>query len=299
MTDRERQSILEELTPPFDIHEPATIAVPLVFSSPHSGRTYPSALIEQSRLSPASLRKSEDAFVDELMTPVTGLGAPLIAARFPRVYLDVNREPYELDPELFRDSVPTFANTRSARVAGGLGTIARIVADSEEIYRRPLAISAAFERIDRLYRPYHDALAALVERARQRFGLAVLVDCHSMPSVNGGPAGSRPDFVIGDRFGTACDPLIAQALRRSLVGLGYEVAMNRPYAGGYITEHYGQPGRGVHAIQIEINRALYMHEPSVTPAEGFATIRRHLELSVASLIAALPILAAPRAAAAE
>ena len=192
---------------------------------------------------PHTLRKSEDCYVDELFEPVVGLGAPLIAARFPRAYLDVNREPYELDPELFTGRVPEFANTQSARVVGGLGTIARIVADTEEIYRERLPIGAAFERIERLYRPFHAALADLLEATRKRFGIAILIDCHSMPSASMGQVpGGRPHFVLGDRFGASCDAKLTRFMRDILQGAGYEVQLNRPYAGGFITEYYGNPG---------------------------------------------------------
>jgi N-formylglutamate amidohydrolase len=182
MSESERASILAELSPAFTLYQPDEPLTPVVFCSPHSGRIYPKAFLEASRLDPMTLRKSEDCFVDELFEPVVGLGAPLIAARFPRAYLDVNREPYELDPELFEGRLPSFANTQSARVVGGLGTIARVVADTEEIYRERLSIGAAFERIERLYAPFHGALAELLEATRRRFGIAVLIDCHSMPS---------------------------------------------------------------------------------------------------------------------
>ena len=198
MPDSEGASILAELTPPYTLHKPAEQLTPVVFCSPHSGRIYPKAFLEASRLDPHTLRKSEDCYVDELFEPVVALGAPLIAARFPRAYLDVNREPYELDPELFQGRLPAFANTQSARVVGGLGTIARIVADTEEIYRERLSIGAAFQRIEKLYRPFHGALADLLESTRKRFGMAVLIDCHSMPSASmGQPPGGRPAFCPG------------------------------------------------------------------------------------------------------
>ena len=194
----ERASILAELTPPFTLLRPEEQLTPVVFCSPHSGRIYPKAFLEASRLDPHTLRKSEDCYVDELFEPVVALGAPLIAARFPRAYLDVNREPYELDPELFNGRLPDFANTQSARVIGGLGTIARVVADTEEIYRERLPIGAAFERIERLYRPFHEALAGLLEETRKRFGMAILIDCHSMPSASmGQPPGGPPAFRAG------------------------------------------------------------------------------------------------------
>ena len=236
--------------------------------------------------------------MDELFEPVVALGAPLIAARFPRAYLDVNREPYELDPELFQGRLPAFANTQSARVVGGLGTIARIVADTEEIYRERLPIGAAFERIERLYRPFHAALAELLEATRKRFGMAMLIDCHSMPSASmGQPAGGRPHFVLGDRFGASCDAKLTRFIRDVLQRAGFEVQVNRPYAGGFITEHYGSPSRGVHALQLEINRALYLDEATLTKSTDFAKLVRTLAEMAARVFDALPVLFERRAAA--
>jgi N-formylglutamate amidohydrolase len=294
----ERASILADLTPPFSLLRPEEQAAPVVFCSPHSGRVYPKAFLEASRLDAQTLRKSEDCFVDELFAPVVRLGAPLIAARFPRAYLDVNREPYELDPELFTGRLPDFANTQSARVVGGLGTIARIVADTEEIYRERLPIGIAFERIERLYRPFHAALADLLEGTRKRFGIAVLVDCHSMPSTSmGQPQGGRPHFVLGDRFGASCDARLTRFIRDILQGAGYDVQVNRPYAGGFITEHYGNPGHGVQSLQLEINRALYLDEATLAKNKDFPKLVRTLSDMSQKVFAALPLLLERRAAA--
>jgi N-formylglutamate amidohydrolase len=294
----ERASILADLTPPYSLLRPEEQTAPVVLCSPHSGRVYPKAFLEASRLDAHTLRKSEDCFVDELFAPVVRLGAPLIAARFPRAYLDVNREPYELDPELFTGRLPDFANTQSARVVGGLGTIARIVADTEEIYRERLPIGVAFERIERLYRPFHSALAELLETTRKRFGLAVLVDCHSMPSASMGQApGGRPHFVLGDRFGASCDARLTRFIRDVLQGAGYDVQVNRPYAGGFITEHYGNPGHGVQSLQLEINRALYLDEATLTKNKDFPKLVRTLSDMASKVFAALPLLLERRAAA--
>jgi N-formylglutamate amidohydrolase len=300
MPDSEGASILAELTPPYTLHKPPEQLTPVVFCSPHSGRIYPKAFLEASRLDPHTLRKSEDCYVDELFEPVVMLGAPLIAARFPRAYLDVNREPYELDPELFQGRLPAFANTQSARVVGGLGTIARIVADTEEIYRERLPIGAAFQRIEKLYRPFHGALADLLESTRKRFGMAVLIDCHSMPSAYmGQPPGGRPHFVLGDRFGASCDAKLTRFIRDVLQRAGYDVQINRPYAGGFITEHYGSPGRCVHALQLEINRALYLDEATLSRSKGFPKLVRVLSEMAAQVFDTLPVLLERRAAAAE
>lgn len=295
---RERASIEADLTPPFVVTEPVDQSAPFVFCSPHSGNRYPSVLLERSRLDGHTLRKSEDCFVDELFGTVAALGAPLIAARFPRAYLDVNREPYELDPELFGEPLPEFANTQTMRVVGGLGTVARIVADGEEIYKQPLPLAAAVERIERLYKPFHARLGQLLERTRRRFGAAVLVDCHSMPSASmSQPGGVRPDFVIGDRFGASCDGKVTRLFREAIAQLGYQVQLNRPYAGGFITEYYGQPFKGVHALQIEVNRGLYLNENRLTRTANFARLQHHLAQITARVFAELPPLIAPRAAA--
>ena len=229
---------------------------------------------------------------------VAGLGAPLLYAHFPRAYLDVNREPYELDPALIRDGLPHYANTQSVRVVGGLGTIARIVSESDEIYREPLSLFAALERINRLYTPYHATLRSLLAEAKQAFGLAVLIDCHSMPSHPMTDAGGgRPDFVLGDRYGTSCSGELTHAAAQQLKAQGYAVALNKPYAGGYITEHYGRPHAGQHVLQVEINRALYMNETSFDKAPGFERLQQDLERMVRGVMACIPSLAVPRAAA--
>ncbi|HEX2840295.1 N-formylglutamate amidohydrolase [Hyphomicrobium sp.] len=298
MTAPNFSPISAELEPPFTILAPQAQSAPFVLCSPHSGRIYPRAFLDQSRLDPMTLRKSEDCFVDELFLGAAELGVPLISARFPRAYLDVNREPYELDPELFADPLPDYANSQSVRVVGGLGTIARIVADGEEIYRSRIAVNEALERIDQLYFPFHEALQGLIAQTKAQFGYAILIDCHSMPSAQmTQSSGPRPDFVLGDRFGAACDPKLTRYLRDTLVAEGYDVQLNRPYAGGYITEHYGRPYRGVQAVQIEINRALYLDEARLTPTRGFGPLKHDLTRIAGMLFASLPALLEQRAAA--
>lgn len=300
MTRSETALIASELLPPFTVERPEELKLPFVFNSPHSGRVYPKALLEASRLDPMTLRKSEDSFVEELFRPVVAMGAPLMHAHFPRAYLDLNREPYELDPALIVESLPGYANIHSLRVVGGLGTIARVVTETEEIYRERLPLSAVLERIDRLYKPYHADLRRLVETARARFGVAVLIDCHSMPSnPNGDHFGHRADFVLGDRFGSSCSGELTRFAARLLKRMGYAVAINKPYAGGYITEHYGRPSQGLHAIQIEINRALYMDEGAFARSAGFSELRHTLERLIAGWIECLPTLHKTSRAAAE
>lgn len=271
------------------VQAPSPQTVPLVFASPHSGRDYPADFVAASRLDPLALRRSEDSFVDELFAAAPVHGAPLIAACFPRAYCDPNREPYELDPEMFADPLPAFANTRSPRVAAGLGTIPKVVATGTEIYRTKLPVAEAEWRVATCYRPYHSRLRALVDATRHLFGWSLLVDCHSMPSV-GGPldrdAGTaRVDVVLGDCFGAACAPIVTHTVEESFLRLGYRVVRNAPYAGGYTTRHYGQPSTGSHALQIELNRALYMDERAHARSPGFAPLAADLGQVIADLAA--------------
>ena len=279
MSSRPMNVASDELDPPFEILEPAEWRGPVAFNSPHSGSIYPRAFLAATRLDLAVLRRSEDCFVDELLVGVVPRGNPLMRAHFPRCFVDVNREPYELDPRMFDGKLPPFANTRSMRVAGGLGTLARVVADAQEIYDQRLPVEEALQRIEWLYKPYHRALRKLITQVHRDFGTAVLVDCHSMPSA-AGPRDDRPraDVVIGDRYGTSCVPIIADTIEEALRELGYTVSRNKPYAGGFITEHYGNPAAGLHTIQLEINRALYMDERKYDRTAGFKELATDLEI---------------------
>jgi len=272
-----------ELGSPFEVVEPGEIETPIVLDSPHSGSRYPRKFLEASRLDPMTLRRSEDCFVDELVAPCVSIGSPLLRARFPRAYLDVNREPYELDPQMFEGRLPDFANTRSLRVAAGLGAIPRVVGDAQPIYRGPIPVAEGLARIAALHRPYHARLAALVERARERFGFAILLDCHSMPSssVDGGGC----DIVLGDRFGSSAAGWVLDTLEQTLRASGLGVRRNKPYAGGYITERHGAPTQGRHAVQIEINRALYMDERRIVKLEKAEDLAKAL-LNMARALAA-------------
>jgi N-formylglutamate amidohydrolase len=272
-----------DIQPPFQAIEPPRLAAPLVFDSPHSGSRYPRAFLAASRLDPLTLRRSEDAFVDELFLPCVALGAPLLRARFPRAFLDLNREPFELDPRMFDGPLPDYANTRSLRVAAGLGTIPRVVGDAQPIYRERVAVADALARVAALHRPYHQRLAGLIERARARFGVAILIDCHSMPSTLA-EAGAV-DIVLGDRFGASAASWVVEALESALLASGYRVRRNKPYAGGYITEHYGLPAAGRHAVQIEVNRALYMDEARMMKLDRAAGLAESLKAAAAALAA--------------
>lgn len=254
----------------FDVIAPAGPRLPIVLNSPHSGRDYPADFLAASRLDERAIRRSEDFFVDELFAAAAALGAPMLRANFPRAWLDVNREPYELDPKMFSGNLPAYANVRSVRVAGGLGTIARIVSETEEIYAAPLRVDEALARIEAAYKPYHRALRGLIIDTLATHGFAVLVDCHSMPSaVRAQGSRSRPDIVLGDRYGTSCAGEITDMAAEFLTRLGYVVSRNKPYAGGFIAEHYGQPSRGLHALQLEVNRGLYMNEQTLARTAGF------------------------------
>ena len=267
-----------EFAPPFEIIEPAAYTGPVLFNSPHSGSTYPRAFLETSRLDVSTLRRSEDSFVDVLVAGVVRRGYPLMRAHFPRCFVDVNREPYELDPRMFEGRLPSFANTRSMRVAGGLGTVARVVGDALEIYNQRIPVDDALQRIESLYKPYHRALRRLFTKLHRDFGAAMLIDCHSMPSSAGHrDERPRPEFVLGDRYGTSCVGVVAETVESTLRSLGYTVSRNKPYAGGFITEHYGNPSAGLHAIQLEINRGLYMDERKYERINGFDRLAADLE----------------------
>ncbi len=277
----------------YSILRPAEQTLPLVVSSPHSGHDYRPEFLAVSRLDALALRRSEDSFVDELFAAAPSRGAPLLRALFPRAYVDPNREAFELDPAMFEDSLPAYANTKSPRVRGGLGTIARVVANGAEIHRHKLRVAEALERIRNFYRPYHAALARLIHETRERFGNAVLIDCHSMPSIGGptdrDPGAPRVDMVLGDRHGTSCHPQITATVERVLQAMGYVVRRNAPYAGGFITRHYGKPRSGVHALQIEINRGLYMDEQRITRGPGLAAVAEHMGQLVDALAEVDPI----------
>ena len=273
--------------PPIMLARPSEQTLPIIFASPHSGRDYPATFLALARLDAHSLRRSEDSFVDELFAAAPGHGAPLLAAAFPRAYCDANREPWELDPGMFFDALPPWANTTSARVGAGLGTIARVVASGEAIYRGKLSFAEAESRVRRCWQPFHDALAELIAETRERFGICLLIDCHSMPSPgsSGRPGVRAADFVLGDAHGTACAPGIARVAEGLLAGLGYAVRRNDPYAGGYITRHYGRPREGVHALQIEIGRDLYMDESRIERLPGFARVQADISHFIGGLAA--------------
>ncbi len=259
---------------------PKQQTTPVVFLSPHSGRVYPSDFLMQSRLDPLALRSSEDAYVDELFSGVSALGAPLLQANFPRVYLDANREPLELDPTMFNDALPKEALTNSPRVQAGIGTIARVVNNNQKIYKYLLPYSEAEKRLKTCYVPYHKAVKKLIDQTMDTFGTCLLIDCHSMPSpktiAKSSAFSKQAEIVLGDRWGASCESATVAIAERTMLSLGYSVRTNTPYAGGFTTQHYGQPSSGVQALQVEIDRSLYMDERSLSKLPVFDSVRERL-----------------------
>lgn len=270
--------------PAFETIKPRRLTAPLVFNSAHSGRDYPERFLQMTRLDNLSIRQSEDAYVDDLFARAPHLGAPLLRAHFPRAYLDINREPWELDPNMFHEPLSERCNTTSPRVAAGLGTLARVVAENKPIYRDRLSLDDARMRIEGIYQPYHQTLQKLLADSLNAFGMALLIDCHSMPRLARSAEKAAPDIVLGDRYGTTCAPAIIDLVETVFASAGLKVARNRPYAGGYCTRSYGRPQYGVHAIQIEVSRHLYMNEATMARNDGFPGMREIIERVIFALI---------------
>jgi N-formylglutamate deformylase len=283
------------MEPTLSLRTPPVQSAPLVLTSPHSGRCYPEAFLNASRLDSLAIRRSEDSFVDELFAAAPGLGVPLLAAQFPRAFCDVNREPWELDPAMFEDALPGYVNAASPRVSAGLGTIARIVGTGEPIYRRKMRFSEAAGRIAACWQPYHDALAGLIDGTLQKFGVCLVLDCHSMPSAPVPRGLPLPEVVLGDVHGTSCAPQITAFVERKLGGLGLRLRRNDPYAGGYITRHYGRPRDGVHVLQIEFLRALYMDEAAFEKTAVFESFAAKLTEFLSEIVEVASLLLPPRA----
>ncbi len=279
-----------ELGSPIDILKPVSGLVPVVLSSPHSGQVYPDAFLRDVRLNMQQLRRLEDAFVDCLFDTAPDLGIPMLRARFARAYVDANREAYEFDADMFDEAMPDHVNLGSVKAKAGLGTIPSRIG-GQAIYRSKLALKEAERRIAAAYRPYHQALQRLIEEGRRQFGQVLLLDCHSMPSfstngvlVNGAQGSGLIDFALGDRFGRSCAPVVVHGAEAFLRAKGFRVARNRPYAGGYITARYGQPEVGIHALQIEVRRGLYMTEKTMSLHENISELKSVLRELMAWLI---------------
>lgn len=261
-------------TEAYVLTRPVLRTSPVIFASPHSGREYPADFLGQAVLDPQAIRSSEDAFVDELFGMAPGLGAPLLVARVPRAYIDLNRAADELDPAVIEGIVRVPHNPR---ISSGLGVIPRVVAGGRAIYRGKLGLAEAEARLRRFWHPYHQALAELVEEVRAEFGQAVLIDCHSMPheaiEAHTRPGQPRPEVVLGDRYGATAGREVMERVEAAFAGAGLRVGRNAPFAGAYVAQAYGRPSRGVHVVQVEIDRALYMDEVRVEPLAGFGAFR--------------------------
>jgi N-formylglutamate amidohydrolase len=264
----------------------------LLLTSPHSGAHYPKSFIDASRLDAHAIRQSEDMFVDALLAKAPAHGIGVLSANYPRAYVDLNRAPYELEQALFKDALPAHIDRYSARAAAGLGTVPRLVAEKTPIYDGKLSFAEAERRIQNVYHPFHRKLEDTLHTLLHSFGYAVLLDTHSMPSqaTRLSSKGRRIDFVLGDRYGRSCDARLSDWLERDLTARGWQVARNKPYAGGFITDRYGSPADGMHAVQIEINRAIYMDEKNYTKHAGFTRLQNDLTGLVAALATALPTL---------
>lgn len=273
----------------FDFTPGAAPSAPVIFSSPHSGSLYPDDMQAALCVPLIDVRRTEDAFVDELFAGAPGHGAGLMAARYGRSVVDLNRDPHELDPSMFIDGPPRPAALPTARVEAGLGCLPRVGARGEAIYARPLTRAEGEARLVNVHDTYHGHLSGKLDALRREQGFALLVDCHSMPSVQPGRR-ALPDIVLGDRFGSSADTRLMSRIERSFRAHGFTVSRNAPYAGGYTTRRYGRPRRGIHALQVEINRGLYMDEQRITRSAGFSSLKDALNLVIADIIDAARLL---------
>lgn len=274
---------------PFDYAPAHAPAAPVLFTSPHSGSLYPATMQAALCVPLIDVRRTEDAFVDELFAGAPSLGAGLITARYGRSVVDLNRDPHELDAAMFHDGPPRPCALPTARVEAGLGCLPRVGARGEAIYGRLLSRAEGEERLSLIHDAYHQHLAGTLDALRRVHGHALLIDCHSMPSQQPGRR-TLSDIVLGDRFGSSADSRLLSRIERSFRTAGFTVARNAPYAGGYTTRRYGRPRRGVHALQIEINRGLYMDEQRITRSGGFGPLKEALSLVIADIIDAARLL---------
>lgn len=266
------------------LHRPDVRSTSVVFASPHSGRKYPRTFLRRAVLDEVQVRSSEDAFVDDLFASAVDHGAPLLVAQSPRAYIDLNRGADELDPAVIEG---VRRHSHNPRIASGLGVIPRVVSNGRAIYDGKLSLADAHDRIASVWHPYHDTLQTLMDEAHKTYGEAILIDCHSMPNeaLDGvGPSGgARPDVVLGDRFGAAAASPVVEQIEAAFGSAGFKVARNMPFAGAYICQTYGRPSRHHHAVQVEINRALYMDETTITPNSNYEAFRATLDGVIAEL----------------
>ena len=260
----------------YEIRDPKVLLSPIVFASPHSGRDYSDDFLKSSVLDGRVIRSSEDAHVDQLIDFVPEMGAPLLLAKVPRAYVDMNRAADELDPALIND---VQSRAQNARITSGLGVIPRVVSNARAIYRGKLSKQDALARIDQYWTPYHLALKRLLARAHDRFGYSLLMDMHSMPHdavAHLGNSNKRIEVVLGDRYGSSADIALGDLIEKAFENNGFRVSRNVPFAGAYITQHYGQPEQSKHVVQVEIDRTLYLDEGSVKPSENFEVMKTRL-----------------------
>ena len=270
---------------PFILYEPAQLTSSIVFATPHSGRNYSQDFLDRIILDAHAIRASEDAFVDQLFLSVTAVGAPLLAALVPRAFVDLNRSCEELDPALIEGVRSTGS---SARVTSGLGVVPRVVGAGRSIYHGKISMVEAQARLQDVWYPYHQRLQVLLDATRTKFGHVVLIDCHSMPHEAANPglrSKTSPEIVVGDRFGAAADLKVTDCVQAAFTDAGFRVSRNMPFAGAYISQHYGKPKRGQHVIQIEIDRSLYLDEASIEPLPSFADFQTRLHTVIEKIVA--------------
>lgn len=260
-----------------------TVHAPVIFASPHSGTHYPDDMVDLLSVPLRDLQRIEDAFVDELYSHAVTQGTHLLCANYARSFVDLNRDARELDATMFHDGVPRTAGLPSARVKAGLGCFPRVGASGQEIYAQTISRQDGVFRLDQVYDRYHQALQDQIDQLKQAWSDVIVIDCHSMPSRQPGRA-SMPDIVLGDRFGSSCSARLTSKVERRCRREGLSVTRNAPYAGGYTTRRYGRPRRGVHVLQIEINRALYMNEQSVEKSAGFHRTRDQVSRMIEDII---------------
>ncbi|SFR51334.1 N-formylglutamate amidohydrolase [Yoonia tamlensis] len=274
----------------FKITRPSHRSTSVVFASPHSGRAYAPAFLDQIDIDATTIRSSEDAFVDHLFAAAPEFGAPFIQACAPRAFVDLNRGADELDPALIADLK---RKPQNPRVASGLGVIPRVVANGRHIYRGKISLAQAHARIANYWYPYHDNLQTLLDESNRMFGQSVLIDCHSMPHEALTSMSTKnttyPDIVLGDRFGSTAAPFVVDQVERAFAEAGFRVARNAPFAGAYIVQRYGHPARSQHAIQVEIDRGIYMNEHTLTPKPDFA----HIQAVISGVIAQIAEIGMP------
>lgn len=275
---KSESAILQAMFPPIVVEKPEVWRHGVIFASPHSGNIYPRAFVKASRLSLSVLRKNEDMFIDNLFAPATTHGAPLIRARFPRCFVDVNRAATEMPSDWLPADTPA-----SPRAEIGLGVVPTVIAQGQDIYIAPPTPALAVQRLETLYTPYHAALRGLISEAQSQSGNALLIDCHSMPgfSLSGQ---RRPDIILGDRYGISCQPDTITRIEDSFKSRGYSVARNHPYAGGYVTAHYGEPHKGVEVLQIEINKELYLNSAKLKPNKTYNKLAGDLDEVISDII---------------